>query len=172
MQVGSFCLSEAESGSDAFSLKTRAEKHNDYYIINGSKMWISNAENAGVFLVMANADTSAVSFLHCQYGFVFLHFHLNVFLCKKMHLKKTNCYSILKCSLPVVFWQGYRGITCFIVDRDTEGLEICKKENKLGLRASSTCPLNFDNVKVGERERILHGDTDADEILCSRTPQR
>lgn len=45
-------------------------------------------------------------------------------------------------------WQGYRGITCFIVDRYTEGLEIGKKENKLGLRASSTCPLNFDNVKV------------------------
>ncbi|XP_034716634.1 short/branched chain specific acyl-CoA dehydrogenase, mitochondrial [Etheostoma cragini] len=103
--IGSFCLSEAESGSDAFSLKTRAEKHKDYYIINGSKMWISNAEHAGVFLVMANVDPSA----------------------------------------------GYRGITCFIVDRDTEGLEICKKENKLGLRASSTCPLNFDNVKVPEK---------------------
>ncbi|KAK0142127.1 Short/branched chain specific acyl-CoA dehydrogenase, mitochondrial [Merluccius polli] len=102
--VGSFCLSEAESGSDAFALKTRAEKHKDYYIINGSKMWISNAEHAGVFLVMANVDPSA----------------------------------------------GYRGITCFMVDRDTEGLEIGKKENKLGLRASSTCPLNFDNVKVPE----------------------
>lgn len=60
-QIGSFCLSEAESGSDAFSLKTRAEKHKDYYIINGSKMWISNAEHAGVFLVMANVDPSAVS---------------------------------------------------------------------------------------------------------------
>ncbi|XP_057682670.1 short/branched chain specific acyl-CoA dehydrogenase, mitochondrial [Corythoichthys intestinalis] len=103
--IGSFCLSEAESGSDAFALKTRAEKHKDYYVINGSKMWISNAENAGVFLVMANVDPSA----------------------------------------------GYRGITCFIVDRETEGLEICKKENKLGLRASSTCPLNFDNVKVPEK---------------------
>ncbi|XP_075999768.1 short/branched chain specific acyl-CoA dehydrogenase, mitochondrial [Genypterus blacodes] len=103
--VGSFCLSEAESGSDAFALKTRAEKHKDYYIINGSKMWISNAEHAGVFLVMANADVSA----------------------------------------------GYRGITCFVVDRETEGLEICKKENKLGLCASSTCPLNFDNVKVPEK---------------------
>ncbi|KAF7669370.1 hypothetical protein LDENG_00199700 [Lucifuga dentata] len=103
--VGSFCLSEAESGSDAFALKTHAEKHKDYYIINGSKMWISNAEHAGVFLVMANADPSA----------------------------------------------GYRGITCFIVDRETEGLEICKKENKLGLRASSTCPLNFDNMKVPEK---------------------
>ncbi|XP_062859581.1 short/branched chain specific acyl-CoA dehydrogenase, mitochondrial isoform X1 [Trichomycterus rosablanca] len=103
--VGSFCLSEVGSGSDAFSLKTRAEKHGDHYVINGSKMWISNAEYAGVFLVMANADLSA----------------------------------------------GYRGITCFIVDRDTEGLHIGKKENKLGLRASSTCALAFDNVKVHER---------------------
>ncbi|CAG5904857.1 unnamed protein product [Menidia menidia] len=112
--IGSFCLSEAESGSDAFALKTRAEKHKDYYTINGSKMWISNAEHAGVFLVMANVDPSA----------------------------------------------GYKGITCFIVDRDTEGLEICKKENKLGLRASSTCPLNFDNVKVPEKNilgEIGHG---------------
>ncbi|KAM9462556.1 short/branched chain specific acyl-CoA dehydrogenase, mitochondrial [Clarias gariepinus] len=103
--VGSFCLSEAGSGSDAFSLKTRAEKRGDHYVINGSKMWISSAEYAGVFLVMANADVSA----------------------------------------------GYRGITCFIVDRDTEGLHIGKKENKLGLRASSTCALNFDNVTVSEK---------------------
>uniref|UniRef100_A0AAZ3Q3I8 Uncharacterized protein n=1 Tax=Oncorhynchus tshawytscha TaxID=74940 RepID=A0AAZ3Q3I8_ONCTS len=44
---------------------------------------------------------------------------------------------------------GHRGISCFIVDRDTEGLQIGKKENKLGLRASSTCPLNLDNIKVG-----------------------
>ncbi|XP_053197298.1 short/branched chain specific acyl-CoA dehydrogenase, mitochondrial [Scomber japonicus] len=112
--IGSFCLSEAQSGSDAFALKTRAEKHKDYYIINGSKLWISNAEHAGVFLVMANVDPSA----------------------------------------------GYKGITCFIVDRDTEGLEICKKENKLGLRASSTCPLNLDNVKVPEQNilgNIGHG---------------
>ncbi|XP_068610686.1 short/branched chain specific acyl-CoA dehydrogenase, mitochondrial [Brachionichthys hirsutus] len=112
--IGSFCLSEAESGSDAFSLKTRADKQKDYYVINGSKMWISNAEQAGVFLVMANVDPSA----------------------------------------------GYRGITCFILDRDTEGLQICKKENKLGLRASSTCPLNFDNVKVPEKNvlgQVGHG---------------
>ncbi|XP_065128929.2 short/branched chain specific acyl-CoA dehydrogenase, mitochondrial [Paramisgurnus dabryanus] len=112
--VGSFCLSEAESGSDAFSLKTKADKHKDYYVINGSKMWISNAEHAGVFLVMANADPAA----------------------------------------------GYRGISCFIVDRDTDGLHIGKKENKLGLRASSTCPLNFDNMKVHEKNvlgKIGHG---------------
>ncbi|KAK9966038.1 hypothetical protein ABG768_005089 [Culter alburnus] len=112
--VGSFCLSEAESGSDAFSLKTKAEKQKDYYIINGSKMWISNAEHAGVFLVMANAEPAA----------------------------------------------GYRGITCFIVDRDTEGLHIGRKENKLGLRASSTCPLTFDNMKVHEKNilgKVGHG---------------
>lgn len=60
-QLGSFCLSEAGSGSDAFSLKTRAEKKGDYYIINGSKMWISLAEDAGVFFVMANTDPSLVS---------------------------------------------------------------------------------------------------------------
>ncbi|RXM35832.1 Short/branched chain specific acyl-CoA dehydrogenase, mitochondrial [Acipenser ruthenus] len=100
--IGSFCLSEAQSGSDAFSLKTRADKHKDYYTINGSKLWISSAEQAGVFLVMANVNPSA----------------------------------------------GYKGITCFILDRDTEGLHIGKKENKLGLRASSTCPLTFDNVKM------------------------
>ncbi|KAE8590186.1 hypothetical protein XENTR_v10017974 [Xenopus tropicalis] len=102
--VGSFCLSEAESGSDAFSLRTSAQKHKDYYIINGSKMWISNSEQAGVFLVMANANPSA----------------------------------------------GYKGITCFIVPKDTEGFHIGKKEDKLGLRASSTCSLTFDNVKVPE----------------------
>ncbi|MGH0168253.1 UNVERIFIED_CONTAM: hypothetical protein FKN15_054451 [Acipenser sinensis] len=57
--IGSFCLSEAQSGSDAFSLKTRADKHKDYYTINGSKLWISSAEQAGVFLVMANVNPSA-----------------------------------------------------------------------------------------------------------------
>ncbi|XP_074089530.1 short/branched chain specific acyl-CoA dehydrogenase, mitochondrial isoform X2 [Macrotis lagotis] len=102
--IGSFCLSEAQSGSDAFALKTKAEKKGDYYIINGSKMWISNAEYAGVFLVMANANPT----------------------------------------------MGYKGITCFIIDRDTEGLHIGKKENKLGIRASPTSSMIFDNVKVPE----------------------
>lgn len=112
--VGSFCLSEAGSGSDAFSLKTTAQKQNDYYVINGSKMWISSSKEAGVFLVMANADVSA----------------------------------------------GYRGITCFIVPKETEGLHIGKKEDKLGLRASSTCALTFDNVKVPESSvlgKLGHG---------------
>ncbi|XP_010223754.1 PREDICTED: short/branched chain specific acyl-CoA dehydrogenase, mitochondrial [Tinamus guttatus] len=102
--IGSFCLSEAGSGSDAFSLKTRAEKKGDYYIINGSKMWISFAEHAGVFFVMANTDPAL----------------------------------------------GYKGITCFVVDRNTEGLQVGKKENKLGIRATSTCTVTFENVKVPE----------------------
>lgn len=100
--VGGFCLSEAGSGSDAFALKTTALKDGDNYILNGTKVWITNAEHAGVFLVMANAKPS----------------------------------------------DGYKGITCFIVDRDTEGVSVGRKENKLGIRASSTCSVSFDNVKV------------------------
>ncbi|DAZ94695.1 TPA: hypothetical protein N0F65_000010 [Lagenidium giganteum] len=108
--IGSFCLTEAGSGSDAFALKTRAEPSADgsYYTLNGQKMWISNAEYAGVYLVFANVDPS----------------------------------------------KGYKGITCFIVDRDTEGLEIGKPEDKLGIRASSTCPVSLTNVKV-KKENIL-----------------
>lgn len=106
--TGSFCLSEAESGSDAFALKTVAVKDGSNYVINGSKMWISSAPQAGVFLVMANANPSA----------------------------------------------GYKGITCFIIDAGTPGLSIGKKEDKLGLRASNTCAVHFDNVVVPE-ENIL-----------------
>ncbi|XP_077992247.1 short/branched chain specific acyl-CoA dehydrogenase, mitochondrial-like [Glandiceps talaboti] len=100
--VGSFCLSEAGSGSDAFAMKMSAKPHGSDYILNGTKLWISNSEHAGVFVVFANAD----------------------------------------------FSKGYRGITAFIVDRDAEGLSIGKPENKLGLKASSTCPVHFDNVRV------------------------
>jgi len=102
--VGSFCLSEPHSGSDAFALKTRAELSGDgsYYTINGSKIWISNAEHAGVFFVMANVDPS----------------------------------------------KGYKGITCFIVDGATPGIEVGAPEDKLGIRASSTCPMSFTDVKV------------------------
>lgn len=102
--VGSFCLSEAGSGSDAFALKTRADKQGDgsTYVINGSKMWITNAGEAGIFLVMANVDPA----------------------------------------------KGYKGITCFMVDRNTPGVTVGKTEDKLGIRASSTCPVTFDNVVV------------------------
>ncbi|XP_049552736.1 short/branched chain specific acyl-CoA dehydrogenase, mitochondrial isoform X4 [Orcinus orca] len=112
--MGSFCLSEAGAGSDSFALKTKADKKGNYYVINGSKMWISNAKDAGLFVVMANVDLTL----------------------------------------------GYKGITCFLVDRDTEGLHIGKPENKMGIRASSTCPLTFENVKVPEANilgQIGHG---------------
>lgn len=102
--IGSFCLSEADSGSDAFAMKASAVKQGDYYIINGTKLWITNAEHAGVYAVFVNAKPTA----------------------------------------------GYKGITCFLIDRDTEGLSLGKKEDKLGIRASSTCPVHLDNVKVPE----------------------
>eukprot|EP00800_Vazella_pourtalesii_P018832 TRINITY_DN6180_c1_g1_i1.p1 TRINITY_DN6180_c1_g1~~TRINITY_DN6180_c1_g1_i1.p1 ORF type:complete len:292 (+),score=60.20 TRINITY_DN6180_c1_g1_i1:70-945(+) len=102
--VGSFCLSEAECGSDAFALKTRAEKKGDMYTLNGSKAWITNAEHAGLFLVMANVD----------------------------------------------FSKKYKGITCFVVERETSGLSLGKKEDKLGIRASSTCTVTLEDVKIPE----------------------
>ncbi|XP_037935009.1 short/branched chain specific acyl-CoA dehydrogenase, mitochondrial-like [Teleopsis dalmanni] len=100
--AGSFALTEPGAGSDAFSLKTVAKKDGDHYVINGTKMWISNSDIAGVFLVFANAKPEA----------------------------------------------GYRGITTFIVDRDTPGLVVNKPEDKLGIRASGTCMINFDNVRI------------------------
>ncbi|KAJ3338456.1 hypothetical protein HDU93_009472 [Gonapodya sp. JEL0774] len=100
-KLGCFCLSEAGAGSDAFSLATRAVKQGDHYVINGSKMWITNSGEAEIFLVFANVDPS----------------------------------------------KGHRGITCFIVEKEM-GVKINKKESKLGIRASSTCSLSFDDVKV------------------------
>ncbi|XP_008474863.1 short/branched chain specific acyl-CoA dehydrogenase, mitochondrial isoform X2 [Diaphorina citri] len=108
--AGSFALSEPGSGSDAFAMKTTATKDGNHYILNGSKMWISNADIANIFLVMANVDVS----------------------------------------------KGYRGITCFIVERSMEGFSVGKKENKLGMKASGTCSLHFDNVRVPE-ENIISG---------------
>lgn len=100
--VGSFCLSEPASGSDAFALRTRAEKKGESYVLNGSKMWITNSMEANFFIVFANLDPS----------------------------------------------KGYKGITAFIVEKDTKGFSIAKKEKKLGIRASSTCVINFDDVIV------------------------
>lgn len=94
-------MSEAGSGSDAFALKTTAERKGDHYVLNGSKMWITNSKEAEIFLVFANVDPS----------------------------------------------QGYKGITCFVVEKSW-GVNVAKKESKLGIRASSTCSLTFDNVKV------------------------
>ncbi|KNE54878.1 hypothetical protein AMAG_00824 [Allomyces macrogynus ATCC 38327] len=99
--MGCFGLSEAGSGTDAFALKTRAEKKGDYYVLNGHKQWITNSAEADLFLVFANVDPS----------------------------------------------KGYKGITAFIVEKEM-GVQIAKKESKLGIRASSTCTLNFDDIKV------------------------
>ncbi|WWC88662.1 uncharacterized protein L201_003575 [Kwoniella dendrophila CBS 6074] len=108
-KVGSFCLSEPASGSDAFALQTTAklDKSGDFYTLNGSKMWISNSAEADTFLVFANVDPS----------------------------------------------KGYKGITCFVMSKDM-GVEIAKKEKKLGIKASSTCLLNFDDVKI-PKENIV-----------------
>ncbi|GLB33321.1 putative acyl-CoA oxidase [Lyophyllum shimeji] len=109
-KLGSFCLSEPASGSDAFALQTRAKKDGDHWIINGSKMWITNSHEAEIFLIFANIDPS----------------------------------------------KGYKGITCFVATKDM-GIEIMKKEQKLGIRASSTCTLNFDNLRV-PAENIIGGE--------------
>jgi len=100
--VGAFALSEAGAGSDAFALAARAAAADGGYRITGRKLWITNAAEAGLFLVFANANPDA----------------------------------------------GYRGITCFLVPRDAQGLQVGRKEDKLGIRASSTCELILEDVRV------------------------
>ncbi len=100
--TASFALSEAGAGSDAFALTTRAVPEDGGYRITGRKMWITNAAEAGLFFVFANANPE----------------------------------------------QGHRGITCFLVERDTPGFQVGKKEDKLGIRASSTCELILDDCRV------------------------
>ncbi|TVQ65484.1 MAG: acyl-CoA dehydrogenase [Balneolaceae bacterium] len=107
-KVGAYCLSEAGSGSDAFALKCSAREEGDAYILNGTKLWITNAKEADLFLIFATVDAGA----------------------------------------------GYKGITCFIAERGMEGFSISKKENKLGIRASSTCELLLEDVKI-PKENIL-----------------
>ncbi|MDQ3209333.1 MAG: acyl-CoA dehydrogenase [Gemmatimonadota bacterium] len=96
--LGAFALSEPGSGSDAFALATRAERKGDDWILTGTKFWITNGAEAGLFIVFANADPS----------------------------------------------QGYKGITGFLVEKGFPGFTIGKKENKLGIRASSTTELILD----------------------------
>lgn len=64
LQVGSYCLSEPSCGTDAFALKTSAKKEGEYWVLNGQKSWITNAEHAGIFLVMANIDFNKVQYLY------------------------------------------------------------------------------------------------------------
>ena len=102
--VGAYALSEAGSGSDAFALQTRAEAAPGGYRLNGRKLWISNAREAGLFIVFATLDPAA----------------------------------------------GYKGITAFLVEKGTPGFTVGRKEDKLGIRASSTCELIFDNCEIPE----------------------
>ena len=106
--VGAYALSEAGSGSDAFALACRAEDKGDHYVLNGQKLWITNAAEAGIFIIFANANPEA----------------------------------------------KYKGITAFLVERDFPGFSVGKKEDKTGIRASSTCELMFENCRV-PKENVI-----------------
>ncbi|MEZ4741028.1 MAG: acyl-CoA dehydrogenase family protein [Bdellovibrionota bacterium] len=106
--LGSYCLTEANSGSDAFALQTRAYDKGDHWILDGKKIFITNALESDIFVVFANANPEA----------------------------------------------GYKGITAFIVEKDMKGFSIGKKEQKLGIRASSTCEVILDQVQV-PKENVL-----------------
>lgn len=100
--VGSYCLTEPNSGSDAFAMKSRAFDEGDSYRLEGKKIFITNAKEANVFVVFANVNPDV----------------------------------------------GYKGITAFVVERGTPGFSVGKKENKLGIRASSTCEVLCNGVKI------------------------
>jgi alkylation response protein AidB-like acyl-CoA dehydrogenase len=100
--IGAYALSEAGSGSDAFAMATRAAERGDEWTITGRKLWITNGNEADLFIVFANVNPDA----------------------------------------------GYRGITAFLVERGTPGFSVGKKEDKLGIRASSTCELLFEDCRV------------------------
>jgi alkylation response protein AidB-like acyl-CoA dehydrogenase len=106
--VGAYALSEAGSGSDAFALATRATEQGDGFRVSGRKLWITNGNEADLFIVFATVNPEA----------------------------------------------GYRGITAFIVERGNAGFTIGKKEDKLGIRASSTCELIFEDCAV-PRSNVL-----------------
>ncbi len=100
--VGAYALSEPHSGSDAFALTTQAREEGDHYILKGRKLWITNAKEAGLFILFTTVNREL----------------------------------------------GYKGITAFLVERSTPGFTVGKKEDKLGIRASSTCELILDDCPV------------------------
>ncbi|HEY3129972.1 MAG TPA: acyl-CoA dehydrogenase [Acidobacteriota bacterium] len=106
--VGAYALSEPGSGSDAFALQTRAVQSGDHYVLNGRKLWITNAKEAGLFILFANANPEL----------------------------------------------GHKGITAFLIEKDFPGFTVGKKEDKLGIRASSTCELLLENCGV-PKENVL-----------------
>jgi alkylation response protein AidB-like acyl-CoA dehydrogenase len=107
-KVGAYALSEAGSGSDAFAMQTRAVDKGDHYLLNGQKLWITNGNEAEIFILFANANPEA----------------------------------------------GYRGITAFIIEKGFSGFSVGKKENKLGIRASSTTELILEDCQV-PKENVL-----------------
>lgn len=106
--VGAYALSEAQAGSDAFALETRAREKDGEFVLSGRKLWITNGAEAGIFIIFATLDRSL----------------------------------------------GHRGITAFLVEKETPGFAVGKKEDKLGIRASSTCELILDNCRV-PKSRVL-----------------
>src|SRR6266540_6459685 len=108
LYIGAFLLSEPEAGSDATSQRTVAEDKGDYYLLNGTKNWITNGSTASVYLVMAQTNAS----------------------------------------------KGSRGINTFIVEKSWPGVSVGTKENKLGIRASDTTSISFNDVKVPKENRV------------------
>ena len=106
--IGAFCLSEPEAGSDATSQQTTAIEKDDYYLLNGTKNWITNGNSASIYLVIAQTDPSL----------------------------------------------GHKGINAFIVEKETDGVIVGKKEDKLGIRGSDTHSIMFNDVQVPKENRI------------------
>ncbi|TNE70566.1 acyl-CoA dehydrogenase [bacterium] len=107
-KVGAYCLSEPSSGSDAFALKTKAVDKGDHYVLNGTKLWITNGNEAEIFIILANINPEA----------------------------------------------GYKGITAFVVEKNFPGFSVGKKEDKLGIRASSTTEIILEDCIV-PKENVL-----------------
>jgi alkylation response protein AidB-like acyl-CoA dehydrogenase len=104
--LGAFALSEPEAGSDAASLRARAERDGDGWVLNGTKAWVTSGSHADVLVTMVRCDRPSGS-------------------------------------------RGPRGISAFVLTPDLPGFRVGKKEDKLGLRASPTTELIFDNLRVG-----------------------
>ncbi|QPG04513.1 isovaleryl-CoA dehydrogenase [Salinimonas marina] len=131
--IGALAMSEPNAGSDVVSMKLRAEKKGDVYVLNGNKMWITNGPDAHTFVIYAKTDTSA----------------------------------------------GAKGITAFIVEKDTPGFSQAQKLDKLGMRSSNTCELIFDNCEVpaknilggeGQGVRVLMSGLDYERLVLSGGP--
>lgn len=107
-QLAAFALTEANAGSDASAIETTARKDGDHYILNGTKQWITNGGEAGIYTVFAMTDRS----------------------------------------------RGARGASCFIVEKDTPGFTFGKKEDKMGIRASSTRELIFEDCRIPKENLV------------------